>query len=77
MKKRKISLLSLENLKLGTPARYKGKVRCTVTLLPETKAWLKKHHIKGNMSEQIDEVVRLIVVGELVRVTRGSLDKPT
>lgn len=72
MKERKISPASLENLKLGSAARYKGKVRCMVTILPKTKAWLKKHNAKGNLSEQIDEIVRLIEVGELVRIVKPS-----
>jgi len=63
MKERKINPASLENLKLGATARRKGKVRCTVTLLPETKAWLAKG---GNVSERIDEIVRRILSGELV-----------
>lgn len=55
---------SLDNLKLGAIARKKGKVRVTVTILPETKAWLQS---SGNMSERIDEVVRRILAGELIK----------
>ncbi|MCW5312323.1 hypothetical protein GTQ43_00170 [Nostoc sp. KVJ3] len=33
----------------------KGKVRVTVTILPQTKKWLARG---GNVSERIDEVVR-------------------
>jgi hypothetical protein len=40
MTERKINQASLENLKLGAVARKKGKVRCTVTILPATKEWL-------------------------------------
>jgi len=64
MTERKISQASLENLKLGAVARKKGKVRCTVTILPATKEWLGS---SGNISERIDEVVRRILAGELVK----------
>lgn len=64
MTERKINQASLENLKLGAVARNKGKVRCTVTILPVTKEWLGS---SGNISERIDEVVRRIVAGELVK----------
>jgi hypothetical protein len=67
MIERKISPASLENLKLGAIARRKGKVRVTLTLLPTTIKWLKKHDANGNMSECVDEVVRRIVAGELVK----------
>lgn len=63
-KMKEVSQASLENLKLGAIARRKGKIRVTVTLLPETKKWLESG---GNMSERIDEVVRRIVAGELVK----------
>ena len=64
MTERKVSQASLENLKLGATTRRKGKVRVTVTILPETKEWLAKG---GNVSERIDEVVRRIIAGELVK----------
>ncbi|QHG21085.1 hypothetical protein [Nostoc sp. ATCC 53789] len=72
-KERKISQASLENLKLGAIARRKGKVRVTLSLLPTTIQWLKKHDANGNMSECVDEIVRRIVAGELVK---PSVDKP-
>lgn len=74
MVERKVSPASLENLKLGAIARRKGKVRVTLTLLPDTIKWLKKHDADGNMSECVDEVVRRIVAGELAR---PSIDKPS
>jgi polysaccharide deacetylase 2 family uncharacterized protein YibQ len=55
-------------------ARRKGKVRVTLSLLPTTIKWLKKHDADGNMSECVDEVVRRIVAGELVK---SSIDKPS
>lgn len=61
---KEISQASLDNLKLGAVARNKGKVRVIVTILPETKEWLAKG---GNVSERIDEVVRRIIAGELVK----------
>ncbi|WP_146110994.1 hypothetical protein [Nostoc sp. 'Peltigera membranacea cyanobiont' N6] len=64
MTERKINPASLKNLELGAIARRKGKVRVTVTILPETKKWLESG---GNVSERIDEVVRRIVAGELVK----------
>ena len=42
MTKREINPVSLENLKLGAAARRKGKVRVTVTILPQTKEWLAR-----------------------------------
>lgn len=69
MVERKVSPASLENLKLGAIARRKGKVRITITVLPQTKEWLAQG---GNISERVDEVVRRIVAGELVK---ASLDK--
>ncbi|MBG1263982.1 hypothetical protein [Nostoc commune] len=74
MKERKISQASLENLKLGAIARRKGKVRVNLSLLPVTIKWLKKHDTKGNMSACVDEIVRLYLAGELVRL---SIDKPS
>ena len=64
MTKCEINQLSLENLKLGAAARRKGKVRVTVTILPQTKEWLGRG---GNVSERIDEIVRRIIAGELVK----------
>lgn len=55
---------SLENLKMGAIARRQGKRRVNVTLLPQTLAWLDK---TGNRSEMIDELVRLILKGDLIR----------
>jgi hypothetical protein len=40
MTSRKINPKSLENLKMGAVARSQGKIRCQVTILPETKEWL-------------------------------------
>jgi hypothetical protein len=56
MAERKVSPASLENLKLGAIARWKGKVRVTVTILPQTKEWLAHD---GNVSERIDELNRV------------------
>ena len=64
MGKRKVNPVSLENLKLGAIARNKGKIKCSVTLLPETKAWLERG---GNISGRIDELVAKIMSGQLVR----------
>lgn len=74
MKERKISQASLENLKLGAIARRKDKVRVNLSLLPTTIKWLKKHDAKGEMSNCVDEIVRRIIAGELVR---ASIDKPS
>jgi hypothetical protein len=63
MVSRKMSPKSLENLKMGAVARNQGKIRCQVTILPETKEWLSRG---GNMSGRIDEMVRKILKGELV-----------
>lgn len=60
---RKMNPKSLENLKKGGVTRRQDKIRCTVTLLPQTKEWLAKG---GNMSGRIDEVVGKILEGELV-----------
>ena len=73
-KERKISQASLENLKLGAIARRKGKVRVTLSLLPTTIQWLKKHDVNENMSACVDEIVRRIITGELVK---PSVDKPS
>lgn len=61
-KERQINERSLENLKLGAQARYQGKVRHNVSLLPETMEWLKKG---GNASSRIDELVAAAKSGEL------------
>jgi len=59
---RRISERSLENLKLGAPARYQGKIRRNTTLLPETIAWLDAY---GNASFLIDELVACAKKGKL------------
>lgn len=74
MIERKISPASLENLKLGAIARRKGKVRINLSLLPTTIEWLEKHDADGNISRCVDEVIRRIVAGELVK---SSVDKPS
>ncbi len=51
---------SLENLKMGAIARNQGKVRCQVTILPETKQWLAR---SGNLSGRIDELVAKVLKG--------------
>lgn len=58
---------SLDNLKMGAIARRQGKKRVTVTLLPSTINWLDR---TGNRSEMIDEIVRLILKGELTRMKK-------
>ena len=63
MPERKLNPASLENLKKGAIARQKNKVRCCITILPETKAWLGKG---GNVSARIDELVKKILSGELI-----------
>lgn len=60
---RKMSPKSLENLRMGAIARNQGKVRCTVTISPESKAWLTSG---GNLSGRIDELVHKVLNGELV-----------
>ena len=70
MKPRKTNPASLENLKLGAIYRNKGKIKCSITILPETKAWLTRG---GNVSGRIDEMVDRIVLGDLV--PRGRLDE--
>lgn len=61
-KERQMNERSLENLKLGAQARYQGKVRHNVSLLPETMEWLKKD---GSASQRIDELVKAAKSGEL------------
>ena len=63
MKSRKMNPASLENLKAGAIARRKGKIKCSVTILPETKVWLERG---GNVSARIDEIVAKIQSGELI-----------
>lgn len=53
-KERRINERSLENLKLGAIARYQGKIRQNVSILPETLEWLK---CSGNASGMIDDLV--------------------
>jgi hypothetical protein len=63
MPKRIMSAASLENLKMGSVARSQGKVRLELSVLPETKTWLRSG---GNASERTDELVRKILKGDLV-----------
>ena len=58
---------SLENLKMGTITRNQGKVRCQMTILPDTKKWLA---LGGNLSARIDELVAKILKGKLVGVCK-------
>ncbi len=53
-KVRQVSERSLENLKLGSKFRDKGKQRHNFTVLPETVQWLKN---TGNASDAIDKLV--------------------
>jgi len=64
---RKMNPNSLENLKAGAVARCQGKVRCQITILPETKEWLARG---GNLSGRIDEMVAKVLKGELVGVRK-------
>lgn len=59
---RKISERSLENLKLGAKARYQGKIRQNVTILPKTLEWLRKG---GNISSRIDDLAAAAMNGNL------------
>lgn len=61
-KERKISERSLQNLKLGAKARYQGKIRQNVTILPVTLEWLRKG---GNVSSRIDDLAAAAMSGEL------------
>lgn len=63
MVRRKVNPKSLENLKMGAVTRNQGKIRCQVTILPETKEWLARG---GNLSGRIDELVTKVLKGELV-----------
>jgi hypothetical protein len=67
MLNRKINPASLENLKMGAISRKQGKVRCNVTILPETKRWLESG---GNLSGRIDELVGRWLKGELISKTK-------
>lgn len=64
---KKVNPKSLENLKLGADSRRQGKIRCTVTILPQTKEWLSSG---GNLSGRIDEVVARILAGQLVGIKK-------
>ena len=63
MSKKKMSQNSLDNLKMGSQARNQGKVKCNITILPETKEWLSRN---GNLSGRIDELVGKYLRGDLV-----------
>ncbi len=63
MVSRKMNPKSLENLKMGAITRNQGKIRCQITILPETKEWLARG---GNLSGRIDELVKKVLKGELV-----------
>jgi hypothetical protein len=52
---------SLANL--NPQANNKGKVKCNLTLSPETIAWLKSG---GNASSRVDYLVKAIKEGRLV-----------
>ena len=55
---------SLKNL--NPKNRYQGKIKMNISILPETKKWLKGFHSKGNASQRIDEIVALIKNSKLV-----------
>lgn len=59
---REMSQASLENLKLGAQARYRDKQKLNLTVLPETKDWLKK---SGNASQRVDDLVNAAQAGRL------------
>jgi hypothetical protein len=61
-----MSPTSLKNLKMGAIARNQGKVSFNLTVLPETKKWLKS---SGNASERVDLLVSKILKGELIGKT--------
>ncbi len=63
MVSRKMNPKSLENLKMGAITRNQGKIRCQITILPETKEWLARG---GDLSGRIDELVKKVLKGELV-----------
>ncbi len=65
-KVRQVSERSLENLKLGSKFRDKGKQRHNFTVLPETVQWLKD---TGNASDAIDKLVEVARKGELLSNT--------
>ncbi len=64
---KKMNPKSLENLKMGAIARNENKVRCQVTIRPETKEWLARG---GNLSGRIDQLVAKVLKGELVGVRK-------
>jgi hypothetical protein len=70
MLNRKMNPASLENLKMGAISRNHGKIRCNITILPQTKQWLAA---SGNTSERIDELVSKWLKGELV--SKSKLDE--
>lgn len=59
--KRTMNPNSLKNLELGAKTRYQGKVKATLTLLPDTLSWLKG---KGNASRLVDEMVKAARAGQ-------------
>jgi DNA-binding transcriptional regulator GbsR (MarR family) len=65
-KVRQVSERSLENLKLGSKFRDKGKQRHNFTVLPETVQWLKN---TGNASDAIDKLVEAARKSELLSNT--------
>lgn len=67
MVSREMNSKSLENLRMGAVARNQGKIRCQITILPETKEWLASG---GNLSGRIDELVSKVLKGELVGVRK-------
>lgn len=67
--KRTMNPNSLKNLELGAKARYQGKVKATLTLLPTTLSWLKG---KGNASRLIDEMVEAARAGQFKPADRDS-----
>jgi predicted RNase H-like nuclease (RuvC/YqgF family) len=72
-KQRRVSERSLENLKLGSQARYQGKRRHNFTILPETVEWLKA---TGNASDTIDALVASVKDGSLrSKDTHNSKDE--
>ena len=60
----KINKKSLDNL--NSRNRYQGKITMSISILPETKKWLKGFHGKGNASKRIDEIVALIKDNKLL-----------
>ena len=60
---RKMNPNSLENLRLGAIARNQNKVRCHLSISPESKAWLGA---TGDRSRRLDELISKVLKGELV-----------